>query len=579
MAIWTSAPISAAMTAARCAGLDDVVEHVLAVARAVLEPAEELDDLRREAGDAGVVGGLLAGLAHGEVDLGLGLGDDLLDAAGMDAAVGDELRDRDPRDLAADRVEPAEDDRLGRVVDDQVDAGRLFEGADVAALTADDPALHLVARQVDDADRVLGRVVRGHALHRGQDDVAGLVLGFVARGALDRPGDLDGIVLRLRPDRLDEHALGVVGAHAGDALEGVDLLLVRAGEVLLGLVELALAVDQLAIALLEDLGALVQLLVAGGQAPFLGGQLVASRPGLVLGLALEAELLVLGLEDELLLAGSSLGLDSAGFGLGGLHRLRCPQAADGDAEYGSAGRGHDGHSHDHDRIHRCPPARTGSCGRTCQVSDGVVPTRTVSRPRFGSVPTPPNPFGGGAPRWAEPAGSALPSALSRRPRYLPRSLGPRPGGVNQGLQMGAAGPHGIIGPSGPPRSVDGCRTAIADPSKPSIIGAGQAGLMMSWHLRRAGREHVVLERRETLGGGWQDRWDGFRLVSPNWISGFPGFPYDGDDPDAFMPRDAIVERVASLRRGHRRSGRDRDGRDSLTAATPTTVPGWSSLPP
>lgn len=77
-----------------------------------------------------------------------------------------------------------------------------------------------------------------------------------------------------------------------------------------------------------------------------------------------------------------------------------------------------------------------------------------------------------------------------------------------------------------------------------VIGAGQAGLMMSWHLLRAGREHVVLERRETLGGGWQDRWDGFRLVSPNWISGFPGFPYDGDEPDAFMPRDAIAGRVA-----------------------------------
>ena len=56
-------------------------------------------------GHAGLVGGLLAGLAHDQVDLGAGLGDDLLDAAGMDPAVGDELGDRDPGDLAADRVE------------------------------------------------------------------------------------------------------------------------------------------------------------------------------------------------------------------------------------------------------------------------------------------------------------------------------------------------------------------------------------------------------------------------------------------------------------------------------------------
>ena len=73
----------------QAARLDDVVEDVLAVARPVLEPAEELDDLGRQAGHAGVVGGLLAGLAHDQVDLGPGLGHDLLDPAGMDPAVGD----------------------------------------------------------------------------------------------------------------------------------------------------------------------------------------------------------------------------------------------------------------------------------------------------------------------------------------------------------------------------------------------------------------------------------------------------------------------------------------------------------
>ncbi|HEX5823825.1 MAG TPA: NAD(P)-binding domain-containing protein [Candidatus Limnocylindrales bacterium] len=77
-----------------------------------------------------------------------------------------------------------------------------------------------------------------------------------------------------------------------------------------------------------------------------------------------------------------------------------------------------------------------------------------------------------------------------------------------------------------------------------VVGAGQAGLTMSWFLREAGREHVVLDRRDRLGGGWQDRWDGFRLVSPNWITSLPGFDYDGDDPDGYMPRDAVVDRMA-----------------------------------
>ncbi len=77
-----------------------------------------------------------------------------------------------------------------------------------------------------------------------------------------------------------------------------------------------------------------------------------------------------------------------------------------------------------------------------------------------------------------------------------------------------------------------------------IVGAGQAGLAMSRLLTLAGRDHLVLERRTSLGGGWQDRWDAFRLVTPNWTSSLPGQPYDGADPDGFMPRDEIVGRVA-----------------------------------
>jgi putative flavoprotein involved in K+ transport len=78
----------------------------------------------------------------------------------------------------------------------------------------------------------------------------------------------------------------------------------------------------------------------------------------------------------------------------------------------------------------------------------------------------------------------------------------------------------------------------------AVIGAGQAGLTMGWHLGRAGREHLLLDRRSTLGGGWQDRWDAFRLVSPNWTASFPDAPYDGNDPDGYMPRDELIGRVA-----------------------------------
>jgi putative flavoprotein involved in K+ transport len=77
-----------------------------------------------------------------------------------------------------------------------------------------------------------------------------------------------------------------------------------------------------------------------------------------------------------------------------------------------------------------------------------------------------------------------------------------------------------------------------------VVGAGQAGLAMSWFLRGAGREHLVLDRRDQLGGSWPDRWDEFCLVTPNWAVSLPGHPYDGTDPDGFMRRDEIAARIA-----------------------------------
>lgn len=72
-----------------------------------------------------------------------------------------------------------------------------------------------------------------------------------------------------------------------------------------------------------------------------------------------------------------------------------------------------------------------------------------------------------------------------------------------------------------------------------VIGGGQAGLSISWHLTQRGIEHVVLER-DTIAHEWKDsRWDNFTLVTPNWQCALPGYSYDGDDPDGFMQRDEV----------------------------------------
>lgn len=81
-----------------------------------------------------------------------------------------------------------------------------------------------------------------------------------------------------------------------------------------------------------------------------------------------------------------------------------------------------------------------------------------------------------------------------------------------------------------------------------VIGAGQAGLAVSYLLTQERVQHMVLERGR-IGESWRSqRWDSFYLNTPNWSNSLPGMEFDLDAPDAFGHRDQIVsylERYAS----------------------------------
>jgi putative flavoprotein involved in K+ transport len=73
-----------------------------------------------------------------------------------------------------------------------------------------------------------------------------------------------------------------------------------------------------------------------------------------------------------------------------------------------------------------------------------------------------------------------------------------------------------------------------------VVGAGQAGLAMSYCLKARGIDHVVLEKHR-VGHEWRARrWDSFCLVTPNWQCRLPGFSYPGGDPHGFMRKEEIV---------------------------------------
>lgn len=70
-----------------------------------------------------------------------------------------------------------------------------------------------------------------------------------------------------------------------------------------------------------------------------------------------------------------------------------------------------------------------------------------------------------------------------------------------------------------------------------VIGAGQAGLSASYHLRRRGIEHVVLDADTAPGGAWQHRWDALTMRDVHGVANLP---------DAPVPPAAGSERASSF---------------------------------
>jgi putative flavoprotein involved in K+ transport len=58
-----------------------------------------------------------------------------------------------------------------------------------------------------------------------------------------------------------------------------------------------------------------------------------------------------------------------------------------------------------------------------------------------------------------------------------------------------------------------------------VVGGGQAGLAMAWHLRRQGMRFVVLEAGPEVGHLWRARWESLKLFSPAQYSSLPGMPF------------------------------------------------------
>jgi putative flavoprotein involved in K+ transport len=74
----------------------------------------------------------------------------------------------------------------------------------------------------------------------------------------------------------------------------------------------------------------------------------------------------------------------------------------------------------------------------------------------------------------------------------------------------------------------------------AVVGGGQAGLAIAWHLARQRLRVVVLDAGPEIGHIWRSRWDSLTLFTPAQYDALPGMPFPGP-PDTYPAKDPVAD--------------------------------------
>jgi putative flavoprotein involved in K+ transport len=72
-----------------------------------------------------------------------------------------------------------------------------------------------------------------------------------------------------------------------------------------------------------------------------------------------------------------------------------------------------------------------------------------------------------------------------------------------------------------------------------VVGGGQAGLAIGYHLAQQGRDFTILEAAAEPAAAWRRRWDSLRLFTPARYDRLPGLAFPGD-PNRYPSRDDVA---------------------------------------
>ncbi len=84
------------------------------------------------------------------------------------------------------------------------------------------------------------------------------------------------------------------------------------------------------------------------------------------------------------------------------------------------------------------------------------------------------------------------------------------------------------------RRDDGTRTQTI------VIGGGQAGLSVGYHLAKRGLPFLILDANPRIGDAWRNRWDSLRLFTPARYAGLVGMQFRASG-DSFPTKEQIAD--------------------------------------
>ena len=77
-----------------------------------------------------------------------------------------------------------------------------------------------------------------------------------------------------------------------------------------------------------------------------------------------------------------------------------------------------------------------------------------------------------------------------------------------------------------------------------VIGGGQSGLSVAYHLARRGIPFQILDANQRIGDAWRNRWDSLCLFTPARYAGLPGFPFPARG-DVFPTKQEMADYLES----------------------------------